>query len=255
MNAAAPSQGLDNSPTVDLSVVVPAYNEEQRIGPSLATLLHYLRGLDLSWELLVVNDGSRDNTAQLVNQALKDVAGARLFNYQPNRGKGYAVRTGVLASQGRWVVFLDADLSTPVEEIENALKHLNAGVDMVIGSRAHPDARIEKRPALFRRFATAVFDQVKFLLVGLREISDTQCGFKGYRRTAIVPLYQRSVVNRFMFDVEIIFLAKRAGLQIVELPVRWRDVPGSTVRFWHGGYTMFRDLLRIRWSHRGFGVQ
>ncbi len=254
MNAATPPAGLDDNPTLDLSVVVPVYNEAQRIGPTLATLLDYLRGLDLSWELFVVNDGSRDSTAELVDQALKNVAGAHLLNYQPNRGKGYAVRTGVLASQGRWVIFLDADLSTPVEEIGNALKHLDAGVDIVIGSRAHPDARIEKRPALFRRFATAVFDQVKFLLVGLREISDTQCGFKGYRRTAVVPLYERSVVNRFMFDVEILFLAKRAGLQMVELPVRWRDVPGSTVRFWLGVYSMFRDLLRIRWAHRGFGV-
>jgi len=243
---------VDRRASVELSIIVPAYNEAKRIGPSLAAIISYLQTLPTTWELLVVNDGSRDNTAAVAAEALGDCPDARLIDYAPNRGKGYAVRTGVFAAAGRWVIFLDADLSTPPEEIANALQQLHAGADVVVGSRAHPQAQIEQPPSAYRRLATAVFDQVKYLLVGLRDITDTQCGFKGYRRAAVLPLYQRAVVNRFMFDVEILFLAQRAGLSMVEMPVRWRAAPSSTVRLWEGVYFMIRDLLRIRWVHRGF---
>lgn len=234
----------------ELSVIVPAYNEAQRIGPSLASILGYLRAQPYSWELLIVDDGSRDETAAVVATAIEGEPAARLISYQPNRGKGYAVRTGILAATGAQVVFLDADLSTPPEEIANARQYLNDGYDMVVGSRALPDSKIEMRPPPLRRFGTSIFNLVKHLLVGLWQISDTQCGFKAYRQSAVRPLYERSVIDRFMFDVEILYLAERKHLKIHEMPVRWADAAGSKVRFFEGLVNMFKDLVRIRWVHR-----
>ncbi len=233
-----------------LSVVIPVYNEEQRLSVNLSMVLAYLKSLADPFELIVVDDGSNDRTAALVEAQLQVEPRARLIRYTPNRGKGHAVRTGVLISRGERVIFLDADLSTPLEEIPRALELLE-GADLVIGSRALPESQIVVRPALYRRAAAAIFDLVKHLLVGLWDISDTQCGFKAYRGEAARALFRRSQVDRFMFDVEILFLARRAGLKIVEMPVRWADVPGSKVRFLEGAVNMVRDLVRIRWVHRG----
>jgi glycosyltransferase involved in cell wall biosynthesis len=238
-------------PMPDLSVIVPAYNEARRIAPSLEQILAHLRAQPYTWELIVVDDGSRDETVDVVSKLIDGIPEARLIAYQPNRGKGFAVRTGVLAAAGQWVVFLDADLSTPPDEIEKALLYLRDGYDMVIGSRALPDSQIERKPPLYRRFATAIFDLVKHILVGLWQFSDTQCGFKAYRRNAVRPLYEHAVIDRFMFDVEILYLAERKRLKVHEMPVRWADASGSKVRFLEGVYNMVRDLLRIRWVHRG----
>jgi dolichyl-phosphate beta-glucosyltransferase len=235
---------------IDLSVIIPAYNESARIGPALDTVLAYLRAQTYAWELIVVDDGSRDATVEVVNQRLAAVPQARLVAYQPNRGKGFAVRTGVLAATGQWVVFLDADLSTPPEEIANALRFLGEGYDMVIGSRALPESQIDRKPPPYRRLATAIFDLVKHLLVGLWQFSDTQCGFKAHRQSIVRPLYERAVIDRFMFDVEILYLAERKHLKVHEMPVRWADAAGSKVRFIEGVVNMVRDLVRIRWVHR-----
>ncbi len=235
----------------DLSLIIPAYNESARIAPTLDRVLGYLRAQSYSWELIVVDDGSRDDTVEIVGKQIEGAREARLIAYQPNRGKGFAVRTGIMAATGQWAVFLDADLSTPPEEIEKALSYLRAGDDMVIGSRALPESQIERRPPLFRRLATAVFDLVKHLLVGLWQFSDTQCGFKAYRQSAVRPLYERAVIDRFMFDVEILYLAGRKRLKVREMPVRWADAAGSKVRFFEGVVNMVKDLVRIRWAHRG----
>jgi dolichyl-phosphate beta-glucosyltransferase len=175
-----------------------------------------------------------------------------LIAYQPNQGKGFAVRTGVLAAQGERVVFLDADLSTPPEEIANALKFLAEGYEMVIGSRALPESNIVEKPPLYRRLATGIFNLVKHLLVGLWQYQDTQCGFKAYSQVAVRPLYERAVINRFMFDVEILYLAERKHLKVKEMPVQWADATGSKVKFFEGVYHMVKDLVRIRWTHQKF---
>jgi dolichyl-phosphate beta-glucosyltransferase len=233
-----------------LSIIIPAYNEEQRLGDGLGRILDYLGERYPDYELIIVDDGSTDRTAERVSDAIAGEPRARLISYTPNRGKGYAVRTGVLASRGDPVVFMDADLSTPLDEIVDILGVLaNSRADVVIGSRGVPQARIRIKPSPFRRFASWLFDQIKYALVGLRQFKDTQCGFKAYRGGVARQLFALSRVERFMFDVEVLYLAERAGLRIVEMPVQWADMPGSKVRFWEGVVNMFRDLWRIRRLH------
>lgn len=237
---------------ISLSVIIPAYNEEARFGPNLGPVLAYLAQRYPDFELIIVDDGSTDATAATVQAAIADEPRARLISYQPNRGKGYAVRAGVAASRGEVVLFMDADLSTPLDEIPDILGVLEeTGADIVIGSRGLPQAKIAVRPPLFRRFASWVFDHIKYALVGLRDYADTQCGFKAFRGPIARQLFALSKVDRFMFDVEILFLAERAGLTIREIPVTWADRPGSKVRFVEGVVNMFRDLWRIRRLHPG----
>ncbi|MBP7691376.1 MAG: glycosyltransferase family 2 protein [Anaerolineales bacterium] len=237
---------------MQLSVIIPAYNEAERLGPRLGEVLAYLGARIPDYELILVDDGSLDETAARIQAVIAPEPRARLIRYQPNRGKGFAVRTGVAAARGEIVLFMDADLATPLDEIPRILRVLEAErADVAIGSRGLPEAEIHVRPALYRRAASWVFDQVKYQLVGLRRFKDTQCGFKAFRGAVARPLFALGRVDRFMFDVEILFLAERAGLRLVEMPVAWADMPGSKVRFWEGVVNMFRDLGRIRRLHPG----
>ena len=235
----------------DLSVVVPAYQEASRIAPSLRDILRYLEAQTWTFELIVVDDGSQDSTADVARAQLANVPEARLIGYRPNRGKGFAVRTGVLASRGRFVIFLDADLSTPADEISQAVATLEAGADLVIGSRRLPRSEVTVQQPRYRRLATEVFARTRQAIVGLQRYSDTQCGFKAMRGEVARALFSRAVINRFMFDVELLYLAERAHLTVQEQPVRWADAPGTKVRLLEGAMSMVRDLVRIRWAHRG----
>jgi dolichyl-phosphate beta-glucosyltransferase len=232
----------------DLSVIIPAYNEQQRLPQHLGHVLAYLREHYPAFELIVVDDGSRDDTAGTVRAALAGEPRAQVLAYQPNRGKGYAIRHGMLASRGERVVFLDADLSTPIEEIPRALALLHQA-DIVIGSRDLPNSDVRVPQPVFRRIASEIFRWARNLALGLWRIADTQCGFKAYRGPLARQLFAVAQVDRFMFDVEILYLADRAGLRIVEMPVQWDDAPGSKVRFWQGLRDMVRDLWRIRRLH------
>lgn len=239
---------MSDSPAPALSVIIPAYNEQKRLPPHLGHALDYLREHFPAFELMVVDDGSADRTAEAVAAAFAGEPRACVISYRPNRGKGHAIRTGVLASRGEIVVFLDADFSTPVEEIPRALEWLRQA-DIVVGSRDLPGAEVRPTQPPFRRVASDVFDVVKKLMVGLWDIKDTQCGFKAYAGPVARQLFALGRVDRFMFDVEILYLAERAGLRIREMPVHWADVPGSKVRFWEGLVNMIRDLWRIRRMH------
>ena len=239
-----------NASQPELTVIIPAYNEAGRLEPHLPGILAYLRAHYPAFELLVVDDGSTDQTAAIVQAAIASEPRARLISYPSNRGKGYAIRTGMLASRGEAVIFMDADLSTPLDEIPRALAELQIA-DVVVGSRGLPDSEIRVRPPLHRRLASFIFDTIKHLLVGLWHISDTQCGFKAFRGEAARQLFALGQVDRFMFDVEILYLAERAQLRLKEMPVCWADAPGSKVRFVEGVVNMVRDLWRIRRLHPG----
>lgn len=231
-----------------LSVIVPAYNEEARLAPNVNKILNYLEANYPNFELIFVNDGSSDRTAKVIKQAIAQNPRARLLSYETNKGKGYATRKGVIDSKGEVVLFMDADMSTPLTEIPNILKLLT-GADIVIGSRGIVGNKVIKKPPLFRKFSSWVFDQIKYQLVGLRRFKDTQCGFKVFRGAVARELFSISKIDRFMFDVEILHLAEKRGLKIIEMPVTWSDMPGSKVRFWEGVINMFRDLWQIRYTH------
>lgn len=221
-----------------LSVVIPAYNEAKRLGPHLKSVVDYFKKNYPSSEIIVVDDGSKDETANIVHEY-----SVKLISYLPNRGKGFAIRTGVAESRGDLVLFMDADLSTPLSEVPKIIKALGDN-DIIIGSRSgKSDAPI------FRRMASLVFDQVKYLMVGLRRFKDTQCGFKLFKGDVARKLFAKGQVDRFMFDVEILYLAEKSRYKIIELPVTWADAPGSHVRFWEGLVNMFKDLWRIRQLH------
>jgi dolichyl-phosphate beta-glucosyltransferase len=231
-----------------LSVIVPAYNEANRIGDSLTALLAYLQKQPYTWEVLVVDDGSRDQTVQVVESRIQGIEHVRLIACQPNRGKGFAVRQGVLASTGERVLFTDADLSTPVTEIENALAHLNHDCDLVIGSRAIAGSAIARYQPLYRRLGARVFNLLRDGIVGvdISRFKDTQCGFKAFQGTVARDLFIRMSINGFMFDVEMLCNALKLGYRIGEMPVHWQDVPGSKVRLVRDTLRMFRDLAIIR---------
>jgi dolichyl-phosphate beta-glucosyltransferase len=231
-----------------LSIIIPAFNEEKRLGPHLGPVLDFLEQNYPNYELIIVDDGSQDATSKTVQTAINKEPRAKLIAYQPNKGKGYAVRQGVMAATGDSILIMDADLSTPLSEIPKIVKKLE-NADIVIGSRYHLEANVSKSAPLIRRAASMIFDQIKYLIVGLRKYKDTQCGFKIFRADIAKKLFKLARVDRFMWDVEILYLAQKFNYKITELPVTWADMPDSKVRFWAGVYQMFRDLWRIRQMH------
>ncbi len=225
-----------------LSVVVPAFNEEQRLASTLERLRSFCGARGDSYEIVVVDDGSKDRTA-----AVAAAAGGpetRLLRSVSNRGKGHAVRTGMLAARGERRLMTDADLSTPIEEIVGLEAALEAGADIAIGSRAVEGARIEVRQSLFRESAGRAFNTLVRLLL-LPEIRDTQCGFKLFTAAAAQAAFAPLVLDGFSFDVEALYVARRRGLRVVELPVVWRNHAATRVSSLSGARA-FLDLLRVR---------
>ena len=234
-----------------LSVVIPSYNEQARIEDTLTSVLAYLQARECSYEIIIVDDGSRDKTARIVDSKIHGLDCARLIAYQPNRGKGYAVRQGMLTSRGEIAVFTDADLSTPVTEIEVALKHVQDGFDVVIGSRAMAESKISRYQPQYRRVGSRVFNILRDGIVGvdISRFKDTQCGFKAFRGPVARRLFGLARVDGFMFDVETLYVATKLGYRIHEMPVHWTDMPGSKLRLVRDTARMFRDLAAIRFVH------
>lgn len=229
-----------------LSIVVPAFNEAARIGNSIKQIDAFMRESPIPCELIVVDDGSRDNTSEIVTGA--GVAGLRLVKNNENHGKGYTVKQGVLAATGTYVLFTDADLSAPIEEAAKLFDvAVKQAADVVIGSRAVDRSYIEKHQSRLRETGGIVFNLMVRLLLGLH-LHDTQCGFKLFERQNCRPLFEMQTTPGFGFDAELLFLAKRRGLKICETPVRWSHAEGSKVSFFRDGVRMFFDLVRIRWN-------
>ena len=229
-----------------VSIVVPAFNEAARIGESLQKIVDFIRLSPLPFEVIVVDDGSIDETAAIVSRF--HVKALRLLRNHQNHGKGYTVRQGVLAATGTYVLFTDADLSAPIEEVNKLLDvAVKERADVVIGSRKLQDSLIEKRQPRFREFGARVFNHMVRLILGLR-LQDTQCGFKLFHRQRSRRTFEKQTTPGFGFDPELLFLARRYGLKICETPVRWSHSEGSKVRFLQDGVRMFLDLARIRWN-------
>lgn len=236
------------APLPALSIVIPAYNEERRIGATLERVVRYLDARGTRYELIVVDDGSRDATCPVVAAAAKLYPRLRLVALPSNAGKGAAVRAGVLASRGTSVLFSDADLSTPIEELERLEAALAAGADIAIGSRAAP-GDVERRQPVLRRLQGRGF-HLAVRALGFRavaEIRDTQCGFKLFRGPVAHALFRELTLTGFAFDVELLERAHRR-FAVSEVPVAWHHADGSTVRPGIDAARMLRDLVRIRWG-------
>ena len=231
-----------------LSIVIPAYNEETRLPSTVEKLERFLassHGWD-SIEIVIVDDGSKDKTAAMVEKLAAANPVFRLVKNPGNRGKGFAVKNGALHSQGDWLLVTDADLSAPIEEQEKlitaARKH---SADIAIGSRALDRSLVHVRQSLFREYSGRFFNLVMRLVTGLSFL-DTQCGFKLFHRKTVEPIFSRQVIEGFGFDVEDLFIAKKLGFKTVEVPVRWDNVEGTKVSL-SSGVNGFLDLLRVRW--------
>ena len=230
---------------IALSVVIPAFEEARRIGPTLAAIRAYLEARALPAEIIVVDDGSRDGTAARAREALTGFPEARVIRLPENEGKGAAVRAGVLEARGDLVLFSDADLSTPISEADKFLPLIENGADVVIGSRAIPGADIRVRQGLVRETMGKFFNRLVRLVV-LKGIPDTQCGFKLFRRDAARSVFGEAEVCGFCFDVEILALCVRRGLGVRQVPVVWLNSPPSKVLLIRSSLRMIADLLRIR---------
>lgn len=229
---------------VYLSIIIPAYNEEKRIGSTLIKMLNYLSAKDYSWEIIVVDDGSTDRTIEKARELIKDER-LKVLKNPVNAGKGYSVKQGVLASKGEVILFSDADLSTPIEELDNMLSWIERGCDIVIGSRALPESVIKLSQPWHRQTMGKIFNLIVRAFV-LSELKDTQCGFKCFKRETTFKIFNLQRLNGFAFDVEILYIAKKLGLTIKEQPVKWINSPDSKVNLFKGPLSMFRELFTIK---------
>ena len=248
-----------------LSVIIPAYNEEKRLSKTLEEIDKYLskqRVAEASphlppcsasphsvydYEILVVNDGSKDKTAQVIRDRVSVIQNLRLIDNKKNNGKGYVVRQGMLEAEGEYRIFTDADNSTSIDQVEKMWPYFEKGYDIVFGSRDVKGAILDPSQSLFRRFLGEAFGFLTNLIVGTWGIADSQCGFKCFTKKAAENIFPKCKINRFAFDPEFFMIAKKLGYKIKEIPVYWENDPESKVKFkWM--VNMGIDLLKIRWN-------
>lgn len=228
------------------SIVIPAYNEHRRIGDTLRRVLDFMHEQNWSAEIVAVNDGSRDDTAEIIGGFANDNPEIRLVNNPGNQGKGYAVRNGMLNARGQVLLFTDADLSSPLSEAPKLFAALEAGADVAIGSRWLDPSLQFQRQSLKRRIYSRTFNLYLRVLLGL-PFRDTQCGFKAFTRRAAEMIFPMQRISRWGFDPEIIYIARKMKLKVAEVPVVWGHDERSTLHPLQDGIRMGLDALRVRW--------
>jgi len=243
MSTAAP--GSDGTP-IELSIIVPSYNEELRLPLSLDRIAAYVAESGRSAEVLVVDDGSKDGTAAVAAAYTNRIANLRVLKNGENRGKGYSVRHGMVEAKGAVVLFTDADLSAPIEEADKLLAAMGE-YDVAIGSRAMDRSLIKVHESAFREFAGIVFNKIVQIVLRLPFV-DTQCGFKAFRREPCRIIFEQQKIERFGFDPELLYLARHHGLKSVEIPVRWSHSPATKINMMRDSIQMFLDVFTIRWN-------
>jgi dolichyl-phosphate beta-glucosyltransferase len=230
-----------------LSLVIPAYNEASRLPATLQRIREHQRSWHFPNEIIIVVEPSADGTLALVEEAAKHNAGLRVLTHHENRGKGFAVRNGMLQARGDCIFFPDADLSTPLEDLDAGLLRMRKDrtIDVLVGSRQHPETRILQRQNPVRETMGKVFNRITQAMTGLK-IRDTQCGFKGFRQRAAREIFSRQRLDGFSFDVEVLLLARAMGFSTVEMPVHWTNSPASRVRVLRDSAKMLADLCSVR---------
>ena len=236
----------------EISIVIPAFEEAERVGDSITRILSFLQERSTASELIVVDDGSGDRTAETVEAALQTAGhvSTKLIRYATNRGKGFAVKTGLLAAAADVALFTDADLSTPIEEMSKLIEPIRSGkYDVTFGSRALDRSLIGTHQPWRREQGGKLVNLMIRTMSGL-DFADTQCGFKAFDMTKFRPLLDVMTIDRFGFDVEFLFVAKYHGLRLSEIPVRWNNVEGSKVSAVRDTRRMFTELMQIRRNAR-----
>jgi len=235
---------------VHLSVILPAYNEEKRIEKAVRSAAGFAAGLDFPAEVIVVDDGSRDETAAIVERVADEEPLVRIVRHEANRGKGMAVRTGVLAADGAWALFSDVDEAVPIGEAMALLAAATEqGADVAIGTRYHRDSKILRRQS-WQRILVSRLGNLLIRALLLPGLKDTQCGFKLFRTSTMRSVFDRVTVRGFGFDVEVLAIARSCGRTIIEVPVTWVHGEGSTLRLGPAALDVLRDLLRTTWRIR-----
>jgi glycosyltransferase involved in cell wall biosynthesis len=229
------------------SIVIPAYNESARIPATLEDVVACVRERDWTAEVIVVNDGSTDATADVVRGFARNAPEVRLIDNPGNRGKGFSVRTGMLQALGEVVMFTDADLSSPIEEAERLFAAIASGADIAIGSRWLGTSRQTHRQPLYRQFFGRCFNAATRAVMGL-PFADTQCGFKAFTRHAAQTVFQLQTIERWGFDPEILFIALKRGFNIVEVPVSWGHDARTRMSYLKDGAQMMEELATVRWN-------
>lgn len=232
--------------TPELSIIIPAYNEELRLPATLERIAAYLQTCSREAEVLVVDDGSKDRTAAVAESFRSKIPALRVVSNGVNRGKGYSVRHGIQEACGRVALFTDADLSAPIEEAGKLIDALETN-DVAIGSRAMDRSLISVHESPFREFAGIIFNKIVRIILWLPFV-DTQCGFKAFRRERCGIIFEQQTIERFGFDPELLYLARRHGLRAAEIPVRWGHSPATKVSMWRDSLQMFIDVFTIRWN-------
>jgi len=229
------------------SVIIPAYNERERITTTLDRVLAYLAEKQWHAEIVVVNDGSRDDTAEIVRQYAEKHRSVRLIENPGNRGKGYSVRNGVLHALGNVLLFSDADLSSPIYEAPKLFAEIDKGADIAIGSRWVNSALQTERQSVLRQVLGRMYNILLRLVLGLR-YRDTQCGFKAFTKEAALAVFSRQKIERWGFDPEILYLARKFDFKVSEVPVEWAHDNRSKINPLADGIKMFVEMLRVRWN-------
>ena len=229
------------------SIVIPAYNESTRLPATLDSVVGCIRKQGWAAEVIVVNDGSSDTTAEVVRDFARTAAEVRLIENPGNRGKGYSVRNGMLQARGDVVLFTDADLSAPIEEAERLFAAVAQGADIAIGSRWLESGRQTHKQPLYRQFFGRCFNTVTRMVMGLH-FADTQCGFKAFTRAAAQAVFPLQTIERWGFDPEILFIALQRGLRVVEVPVGWAHDERTRMSYLKDGMKMLEEIATIRWN-------
>ena len=236
---------------VKLSIIIPAYNERWRLPPTLIDIIDYIEKRETNYEIIVVDDGSTDETSEIVRKFERvRPQEVRCIKLPKNRGQGHAVRTGAVNAVGERIIFVDADGATPIEEIERLEAAIDEGADIAIGSRALRSDQTHIKTVWYRKILGRVFNNCVNIIL-LPDIKDTQCGFKMFTFASANKIFPLQTAERFSFDVELLYLARKFKMKIAEVAINWENVPGSKVNLVLDSIRMFRDVLRFKVIHRG----